>query len=285
MTVGFNNGVPQVNLTGQIAGAGLSTNCTASTLTQFNALVGGASNAITSVAPSATSGVPLISQGAASNPAFGTAVVAGGGTGQTSLTAHSVLIGNGTSGIVQVGPVASTGAILASNGAASDPGFTTATYPLTTAANTMLISTSANTVTTATFIAPTSFTPTLNFGGATTGITYSTQVGFYAQIGKMVSFSINIALSSKGSATGSATITGLPVTSANDGNEYTFLLVKADGASTTTGATFFYADLAANSSTLSLAFQTASTGGAATLADTNFVNTSIIRVTGLYFSA
>ena len=70
---------------------------TGSVLTQFNALVAGASNAIVSVAPSATSGVPMISQGSSSNPAFGTAVVAGGGTGATSLT--GVLTGNGTSAV------------------------------------------------------------------------------------------------------------------------------------------------------------------------------------------
>lgn len=77
----------------------------------------------------------------------GTAIdVAHGGTGQITLTAHSVLIGNGTTAISQVGPVASTGALLASNGVGSDPGFTTATYPLTTAQGDLLSSTSANTI-------------------------------------------------------------------------------------------------------------------------------------------
>lgn len=139
-------GSGSASLTGVLSGNG-TTPFTASAVTQFNVLVGGASNAITSIAPSATSGVALISQGAASNPAFGTVVVAGGGTGATSLTAHSVLIGAGTSAIVQVGPVASTGCLLASNGVGSDPGFTTATYPLTTTINQILYSSAANTVT------------------------------------------------------------------------------------------------------------------------------------------
>jgi hypothetical protein len=47
----------------------------------------------------------------------------------TGLTNHAVLIGAGTSTITKVGPVASTGAVLQSNGLASDPGFSTATYP------------------------------------------------------------------------------------------------------------------------------------------------------------
>ncbi len=52
--------------------------------------------ALTSVTPSATSGVPMISQGSSSNPTFGTAVVAGGGTGVTSSTAYGLIAG-GTS--------------------------------------------------------------------------------------------------------------------------------------------------------------------------------------------
>lgn len=66
------------------------------TLTQYDVLVGGASNTITSIAPSSTSGVPLISSGSAANPAFGTAVVAGGGTGSTTFNANGVVISNTT---------------------------------------------------------------------------------------------------------------------------------------------------------------------------------------------
>lgn len=66
-------------------------------ITQYNVQTGGAANALNNVAPGATSGVPLISQGAASQPIFGTAVVAGGGTGAVSFTAHGVILGEGTS--------------------------------------------------------------------------------------------------------------------------------------------------------------------------------------------
>jgi len=139
-------GSGSASLTGVLTGNG-TTPFTASAVSQYNALVGGASNAITSIAPSATTGIALVSQGAAADPAFSTVVVAGGGTGATTLTAHSVLIGNGTSAIVQVGPVVSTGAILSSNGVGSDPGFTTATYPLTSTINQILYSSAANTIT------------------------------------------------------------------------------------------------------------------------------------------
>lgn len=55
-----------------------------------------------------------------------------------------------------------------------------------------------------------SWTPDLRFGGAATGITYTTRVGTYTRIGNRVWLHCQILLSSKGSATGNADIYGLP---------------------------------------------------------------------------
>lgn len=66
-----------------------------------------------------------------------------------------------------------------------------------------------------TFITNTAFTPVLSFGGASTGITYNVQYGNYTQIGNIVFYAFQIALSSKGSSTGGAAFTGLPVTVGN----------------------------------------------------------------------
>jgi hypothetical protein len=55
------------------------------------------------------------------------------------------------------------------------------------------------------------WTPSLQFGGASTGITYSVQSGTYQKIGKLVFMSAAITLSNKGTATGTATITGFPL--------------------------------------------------------------------------
>jgi hypothetical protein len=111
-------------LTGVLIGNGTSA-VTASSITQHDILVGGASNAITSVAPSATSGVPVISQGASADPAFGTAVVAGGGTGLTSTTAYAVLCGGTTStgNLQSIAGVGTSGQVLTSNGASALPTF------------------------------------------------------------------------------------------------------------------------------------------------------------------
>lgn len=66
------------------------------TTTVHDLLIGATSNGITNVAPSATSGVPVISQGASADPTFGTAVVAGGGTGSTSFNINGPVIAGTT---------------------------------------------------------------------------------------------------------------------------------------------------------------------------------------------
>lgn len=50
---------------------------------------------------SGTLGIPLIGQGSSTDPVFGTAIVGGGGTGQTSFTANLPLIGNGSGSLAQ----------------------------------------------------------------------------------------------------------------------------------------------------------------------------------------
>jgi hypothetical protein len=191
MSVGFNNGVLQVNLTGQIAGAGSGTNSTASALTQHDVLVASTSNNITSVAPSATSGVALVSQGASADPAFGTVVVAGGGTGATSLTGvltgngtsaitastvtqHGVLLGGASNAVSSLG-VAATGTVLTGSTGA-DPAFsdTPSVTSITLSSGTALNNYTEGT-----------WTPTA-IGASTAGTTtYSTQQGYYTQLGSL----------------------------------------------------------------------------------------------------
>lgn len=93
----------------------------ASTLPAFNLLLGNGTAAISGITPSATVGIPVVSAGASANPIYGTASVAGGGTGQVTLAAFGVLIGNGTSGIASVAPSATAGIGLVSQGASANP--------------------------------------------------------------------------------------------------------------------------------------------------------------------
>ncbi len=59
---------------------------------------------------------------------------------------------------------------------------------------------------------PSTFTPSLKFGGGTTGMT-CVQAGRYTKIGNTVIGACSFSLTTKGSSTGAATITGLPFTS------------------------------------------------------------------------
>jgi hypothetical protein len=71
----------------------------AGTFTAHDVLIGEGTSAFAAVSPGTTSGVPLISQGTSADPIFGTVVVAGGGTGLATLTAHALIIGEGTSNV------------------------------------------------------------------------------------------------------------------------------------------------------------------------------------------
>jgi hypothetical protein len=64
---------------------------------QYKVMVGGSNNYnFVNIAPSVTVGVPLISQGTAANPTYGTALIAGGGTGSTSFNINGVVISGAT---------------------------------------------------------------------------------------------------------------------------------------------------------------------------------------------
>jgi hypothetical protein len=63
------------------------------------------------------------------------------------------------------------------------------------------------------------WTPSLQFGGATTGIT-GTFNGNYAQVGKLVNAQFTMTLTNAGTAIGNATLCGLPIPIANFGQGF-----------------------------------------------------------------
>lgn len=66
------------------------------------------------------------------------------------------------------------------------------------------------------------FTPVITFGGASAGISYTSgrQSGIYTKVGKLVTYSIHIQLTNRGSSTGALQVTSLPFTSSNN-DKYT----------------------------------------------------------------
>src|SRR5579872_4902954 len=131
-------------------------------------------------------------------------------------TANGVVT-TGTGGIPVVTSVAANGDLIVGSGSGAPAAATLS------GGTGITITNAANSIT----VGPTalgSFTPGIAFGGSNTGITYTTQTGFYYQIGSIVFVQINIVLSSKGAQTGSATLTGLPVSTGSAGsNNYIFV--------------------------------------------------------------
>jgi hypothetical protein len=117
------------------------------------------------------------------------------------------------------------------------------------------------------------------FSGGSTGITYSQNTGTYTKIGRQVTVNGFIQLTSKGSSTGNARITGLPFTIPN--------LVKNNCAASTLISEIsflnqFMAQGQINTTTIGL-YESTSLGSLTFIDDTNFVNTSSISVSLTYF--
>lgn len=111
-----------------------------------------------------------------------TVSVAKGGTGQSSLTSHAILLGNGTSGITQLS-VGSTGTVL-SGSTGADPSFT-ATPTLTS------ITFGAETALSH-YLEQQSWSPTI-IGGTSAGVgTYTIQQGYYNRIGSMIFATVSL---------------------------------------------------------------------------------------------
>lgn len=127
-------------------------------------------------------------------------------------------------------------------------------------------------------LAPTYFTnpwtPTVAFGGSSTGITYGVHTGTYFYLGNLVLCTFRVVLTSKGAQTGAATLGGLPVASSSDANNAGAggLASKYANMASLTGAPII--NVGASSSGVSLL----GAGAAATAAldDTNFTNTTEI---------
>jgi hypothetical protein len=128
------------------------------------------------------------------------------------------------------------------------------------------------------------FTPVLAFGGASVGITYNAQAGAYTKIGNVVYFIVSIGLSSKGSSSGTATISGLPFAAGTEtGNNF---FMNASPITLPANTFQILAELSPSTSTLTLFLSAGTSPGASGfIADTNFLNTTGVQIEGFYFTS
>lgn len=121
------------------------------------------------------------------------------------------------------------------------------------------------------------FTPGLTFGGGSTGITWSNQTGQYTKIGNRVLYDIREVLTSKGTSTGAALVTGLPfaaVGSVFAGSVLFANMTSGVGDTQISGVTQNAA------STIPIYKQAA--GTVSQLTDADFQNNSQINIAGHY---
>ena len=118
------------------------------------------------------------------------------------------------------------------------------------------------------------YTPTLSFGGASTGITYDVQTGRYTKVGRLVTVSFTIRLTNKGSSSGDARVS-LPFSSDQYAQPnlpgYTGFI-----GYTNLGTVGF---IVGNNNAAGLPFNTST---AAYLTDTSFTNSSYLVMTTSY---
>lgn len=189
---------------------------------------------------------------------------------QISVANSAITLNSGTNGI-NISTDASAATLSIGTGAAVK----TVTIGSTT-------STSSTTInfggsgggTLSTYVPTTTWTPVLAFGGSSTGITYGGQTGSYMRIGNLVYFTCNVTLTNKGSATGSATITGLPITVATGGAVSNRLVTVAftGTISTRVAGTSIILEGLASAGTLTV------------LNETAFSNTSQLIISGTYLA-
>jgi len=125
------------------------------------------------------------------------------------------------------------------------------------------------------------FTPTIAFGGGSTGITYSSQLGEYTVVGNTVLFNAQVILTNKGSSTGSATLEGLPF-AASPSTISRFSIPDARNITFDVNYIYAFAQLPSGGGTSTTLFEYGSAVAVQNLTNSNFSNTSALRFSGFY---
>jgi hypothetical protein len=121
------------------------------------------------------------------------------------------------------------------------------------------------------------WTPVIAFGGGSTGVTYTTQAGWYSRIGNTINYNCTVILSSKGTDVGAATISGLPFSSKAG--------VTSVGTLNIANTSFAdYPQALIDASTSAIRLREVNVAGVASnLTDADFTNSSVVIITGTYF--
>lgn len=290
LTGSGNTSIGSTSNTGTIA-IGNTNSAAVNLVGPFNANINGTNNtAINSAANSGTIAIGNSNSGAitVTTGSGNFSLVGGGHTVNLANDAaiNTVNLGSGTSGSITT-IKAGTGGMTLSTGTTGNLAINTGTTGVLTLGTTQTGNvTIGNTTGTtsiqfgsgsalSTYVTTSNFTPVLSFGGGTTGITYGTQTGKYIQIGNSILFTIEIVLTSKGSSSGAARITGLPQTvNTNAAVSVNYGLITFTGDQ--------IGPVAVGGTNQVFLYNCSSGNAVVELADTNFANTTTLRVSGIY---
>jgi hypothetical protein len=123
----------------------------------------------------------------------------------------------------------------------------------------------------------TAFTPGLTFGGGSTGMTFASQSGFYTRVQNTVFFVLAVLLTAKGSSTGAAVITNLPI--ACNASWASYPTIYPDKLTFTGKYIMGFVAPAGTSIGLN---EIISAAGNAQVNDTYFANNTLIQCSGFY---
>lgn len=178
-------------------------------------------------------------------------------------TAHGVWLGEGTAAAPGITSAGAANTVLRGQGSSADPSFGAITSAY---------------VDSTLYVAETSFTPALQFGSGGTQPTV-TAAGQYTVSGNQVQAVVIIYVTNLGSATGNATITGLPITNnANFKGACTPSYFGGMGAGG--GINYLIAEIEPSSTVVSL--YNMSNGNESSLTNSNFVVGSNLQFTCVY---
>jgi len=125
------------------------------------------------------------------------------------------------------------------------------------------------------------FTPTVTFGGASTGVTYIDQSGKFTRIGNVLTFELSVQISSKGSSTGDFALGGLPYASAASGAANAIMSIVGTGFTGFTNS-FVYGRILASTQAVTILRMTNDGASVFQLSNTAATNTMSLALSGSY---
>lgn len=190
-----------------------------------------------------------------------------------TVTGNACYVRNGR---VDPGSAGSRGAVTGTNTLFIDPNITLGRYQVAQAIDSKAgFSINGGSIMSA-YVKHGTWTPQLQFGGASAGMTFSSQLGTYEQVGALIFLTCNLVLTNKGTSTGRALILGAPGGSQFSGGTPGFFVHSALNMNSLTK------DPLIGMSGLTITLGTSAESGGVNLDDTYFQNITNLNFSGWY---